>query len=463
MWYNAKIEKILADGTYEVLFVDYGNSDTVGAAEILVAGRDIPEGEEWDECVVVEPEPEKKKFEVGQHVIARWSEDKVWYRAKILEIGSGNLQVVFTDYGNEEKVEKQNIVLCGADIPAEEEDFVDEFVEGFNSAAKAVGDQKAPEGKDGGTLEASEQGKKEQDQGKKYEEVKKTRQASQPGDQSKKSSSGTLPPAPREVGPPIEEEKKEKTSSASAEPDTTTAPGGKLSVNTRCFAKWTEDDVWYNAKVEKVLEDGTFQVLFLDYGNSEVTARVNIVLNWEDIPDEDECDENVIEPSTDSASKDVASTTTSAEKTSKNCDVSQESPRNIFEDKKKSEKIVLVDGQSCLAKWDEDEVWYRATVTTTSAAGVEVLFTDYGNSAVLARERILMSYHDIPAEDVAQEMIDENVVAPPPSAPEVGGKSVVSDKSGVESSVQWAVDDKCIARWEEDQVKQNNLLENFQT
>ena len=79
--------------------------------------------------MAADPEPEKKKkLEVGQLVVARWSEDKVWYRAKILKLGQGSLQVVFTDYGNEEKVEEQNIVLCGADIPAEEEDFVHEFV-----------------------------------------------------------------------------------------------------------------------------------------------------------------------------------------------------------------------------------------------------------------------------------------------------------------------------------------------
>ena len=134
VWYNAKIEKIHADGACEVIFLDYGNTDKVKPGDIVVTAKDIPEGEERDKCVDPGPgqdHPERKlEVEVGQLVIARWSEDKVWYRAKILEVGQGSLQVVFTDYGNEEKVEEKNIVLCGADIPAEEESFVDGNVEG---------------------------------------------------------------------------------------------------------------------------------------------------------------------------------------------------------------------------------------------------------------------------------------------------------------------------------------------
>ena len=99
----------------------------VRPGEIVVAVKNIPEGEKRDECVDPGPDeapPERKlEVEVGQLVIARWSEDKVWYRAKVLEVLQGSLQVVFTDYGNEEKVEEKNIVLCGADIP--QEDFVD--------------------------------------------------------------------------------------------------------------------------------------------------------------------------------------------------------------------------------------------------------------------------------------------------------------------------------------------------
>jgi len=179
------------------------------------------------------------------------------------------------------------------------------------------------------------------------------------------------------------------------------------------------------------------EVVFTDYGNSAILARERIVLRYQDIPAEDVAqemiDENVLELSTNSP--------------------------------KKLEKIVLVAEQICLAKWDDDDVWYRAKVTKTSEATVEVVFTDYGNSAILARERIVLRYQDIPAEDVAQEMIDENVGAPPseeilaqpittPSpSPQEEVKTVVSEDPVEERSVQcqWSVHDKCVARWGEDQ------------
>ena len=69
VWYNAKIERILADGTCEVLFLDYGNSDQVRPGEIVLAVKDIPEGEDLDECVdlgAAPATPEKRKFEVDQ-------------------------------------------------------------------------------------------------------------------------------------------------------------------------------------------------------------------------------------------------------------------------------------------------------------------------------------------------------------------------------------------------------------
>ena len=533
MWYNAKIEKILADGACEVLFQDYGNTDKVRPEHIVVAATDIPEGDEIDECVdpgPAEVPPEKKMVEVGQFLIARWSEDNVWYRAKVLEVGQGSLQVLFTDYGNEEKVDEKNIVLCGADIPAEEEDFVDENVEGFKGSAEAEEKEKVPKAKEEKTVQ------KEEDKGMKHEEAKKPSQE----DESKESS-GEIPQAPKkETAPPppqvgdsvvakwsavdedgvdgddvwykariegvsdqgyrvlfvdygnfclvgkqkivklpedipkgdliddlveipVKEVKKGKEI-ATAEPDKTTTVGGELSVDTECLAKWTEDDVWYNAKIEKVLENGTYQVLFLDHGNSDVAPRSNIVLHFEEIPDEEEVDEYVIEPSTNTPSKDVEISKNPLAETSGDSKISPELPREISESSQKPEKIALVAEQTCLAKWDDDNVWYRAKVTKTSEATVEVVFIDYGNSAILARERIVLSYQDIPAEDVAQEMVDENVEAPsseeilarpiaPSPSPQEEVKAVVSESPVEEKSdqCQWSVHDKCVARWGEDQ------------
>ena len=77
----------MADGICEILFLDYGNTDKVWPGEIVAAVKDIPEGEALDKCVDMGPSQ------------------------------------IFKDSGKEARVEKQNIVLCGADIPAGEEVF----------------------------------------------------------------------------------------------------------------------------------------------------------------------------------------------------------------------------------------------------------------------------------------------------------------------------------------------------
>ena len=74
--YNAKIEKILEDGSFSVLFLDYGNSDIVRAGEIVSMVEDVPAGDILDECVKVQVQA--PVFDVGQVVVAKWSEDSVW-------------------------------------------------------------------------------------------------------------------------------------------------------------------------------------------------------------------------------------------------------------------------------------------------------------------------------------------------------------------------------------------------
>ena len=49
--YNAKIEKVLEDGSFSVLFQDYGNSDVVSRGEIVSKVEDVPTGDSLDECV----------------------------------------------------------------------------------------------------------------------------------------------------------------------------------------------------------------------------------------------------------------------------------------------------------------------------------------------------------------------------------------------------------------------------
>ena len=63
-------------------------------------------------------------------------------------------------------------------------------------------------------------------------------------------------------------------------------------VGTACFARWSEDDVWYNAVVEKVLH-GSVLVTFTDYGNSDEVAMTNVLTELSNLPIEALIDENV--------------------------------------------------------------------------------------------------------------------------------------------------------------------------
>ena len=74
-----------------------------------------------------------RRWSEGEMCLARWSEDGVWYRAKItclfnLEVGDPALtaDVCFVDYGNEEHVLGQNLVASLEEVPRG--DLVDETV-----------------------------------------------------------------------------------------------------------------------------------------------------------------------------------------------------------------------------------------------------------------------------------------------------------------------------------------------
>ena len=53
---------------------------------------------------------------------ARWREDRVWYRCQVLTDHGEEVEVLFTDYGNQNRVERRSeLVLLPTDIPGEEE------------------------------------------------------------------------------------------------------------------------------------------------------------------------------------------------------------------------------------------------------------------------------------------------------------------------------------------------------
>ena len=46
-------------------------------------------------------------------------------------------------------------------------------------------------------------------------------------------------------------------------------------------------------------------------------------------------------------------------------------------------------GQACVAKFPDDEAWYRAQITELSGNAVKVLFVDYGNSCLVDGAQVL--------------------------------------------------------------------------
>ena len=58
------------------------------------------------------------------------------------------------------------------------------------------------------------------------------------------------------------------------------------------MAKWTEDKVWYRARVEKV-EGKLAEVTSLDYGNKELVSKCHVVKTVLNIPVGEDIDEVV--------------------------------------------------------------------------------------------------------------------------------------------------------------------------
>ena len=138
------------------------------------------------ENVVVPPLP---TYSVGFSCLARWSEDKVWYRAKVDKWNSGLYDVTFVDYGNTASVAPNEIVSSVADLPTEELDIVDSMV-------------------------------------------------------------------------------------------------WKWTVGKVVIAKWSEDGTWYNGIIQSV-HRGSYNVTFVDYGNTAAVSEENIVEAYEEIPVEE--------------------------------------------------------------------------------------------------------------------------------------------------------------------------------
>merc|ERR1719319_1538998 len=235
VWYNAVITSVELNGSYAVMFSDYGNAATIDGSNILKNANAIPkdttedyidENVKMSETGVEKMSPENPSaaFSVEESCVARWDEDLVWYNGKITVVNrDGSFVVNFVDYGNTEVVHLPFIVKDGSKMP--------------DSVLKEQIDENVDTNMI--DLEATENG----------------------------------------LQPKVE-------SSTST-----------FSVGDCCVARWTEDLVWYNGKITDINVDGSFMVNFVDYGNTECVKIPFIVHKESDIPEsvtKDQIDENVI-------------------------------------------------------------------------------------------------------------------------------------------------------------------------
>ena len=179
------------------------------------------------------------------------------------------------------------------------------------------------------------------------------------------------------------------------------------------YAKWREDDgdeAWYRAEVLSVNEDSV-HVLFTDYGNNDYVPRSNVVLTIEEVPSGDEIDVDDIEiesggplviediPDSKLPPGDVIDTL-------KSCPAEEEdtepSSTNPLSDKLDTEDK-LIAGLQVYAKWREDEndveAWYRAEVLSVNEDSVHVLFIEYGNDDNVSRSNVVLTIEEVPSGD----------------------------------------------------------------
>jgi len=90
VWYVATIDSV-TDGKYAVTYTEYGNKETIPRERIRVAAA-AASGLKW---------------KVGDVIEGQFTEDDVWYVAKIDSITDGKYAVTYTEYGNNEVIPEE--------------------------------------------------------------------------------------------------------------------------------------------------------------------------------------------------------------------------------------------------------------------------------------------------------------------------------------------------------------------
>ena len=187
----------------------------------------------------------------------------------------------------------------------------------------------------------------------------------------------------------------------------------KLEVDGSCYMLGDDTNMWHAGCVHKIISKDLIVVKNLDNQTYNGCSRNQVVLNIEDIPPDANC--------ADSAKK------TTKEKMKESM-VSDNPPR-------------FLPGDNCVARWSEDQVWYRAEIITTSPT-ITVQFIDYGNETEVRDCDIVSAGWEVPAQDVNAGLVDAGVAFE--SEEESGG--------GLDDKKTWSAGETCLARWEMDGV-----------
>ncbi|KAL5285683.1 TDRD6 family protein [Megaselia abdita] len=228
-----------------------------------------------------------------------------------------------------------------------------------------------------------------------------------------------------------------------------------------CVAFFNEDETFYRAKITEILENGKYNVHFIDFGNNAISDKIKIIPNnvaqkplccqkcWiEDIKDETQFSNtmekyfgqkfniNILESSSNNWKIDILVDGVNITEELRNSkpNVTVEADNNLIYSFKKCrviftlspndfyvtfnedltahdniKEMLLVSesfdklespkvGDFCIAKFKQDGAYYRAEVIAVNENGIEVLFVDFGNTAFTDDLRV------IPQNDVLKNI-----------------------------------------------------------
>ena len=105
-------------------------------------------------------------------------------------------------------------------------------------------------------------------------------------------------------------------------------------------------------------------------------------------------------------------------------------------------------GQDCLAKWREDQVWYRGRVAELRDGQALVVFTDYGRFGLVDEKDIAVNVEDVPEEDEKNIYVLEASAAATCGANNKSAGSYAAgsgDSSYIGAAIDNLVEDNCLA------------------